>query len=185
MSLIYVFATKDKALIVGDHRRTILETMEYFDDRPKVWKVNENLLFGACGKRTPEAESIINGFKSNKYLTIEHAANMFHGWLNANRHSFIDHDFGMFLAGRTKGNKMAIAVIRAHDVNAYYEEHESGILWNGSIAVYNPEEWLENRLKGVSTIEGVKEAAADLVKHVSENDNFVSPGFDVFVTGGE
>jgi len=185
MSLVYCFATKNSALIVGDHRRTILETMEYFDDRPKAWKVNENLLFGCCGKRTPEAESIINGFKSNKDLTIERAVNMFYGWLNANRHLFLDYDFGMFFAGKTKSGKMAISAVHASDNDVYYEEFENEIIWNGSIAKYNPEEWLENRLKSVNSITEVKKAAADLVEHVSKRDKFVSPGYDIYMIGGE
>jgi hypothetical protein len=50
MSLVMTFATEDFAVISGDFRRTHIKSDDiYFDDTPKVFKLNSNVLGGFSG----------------------------------------------------------------------------------------------------------------------------------------
>lgn len=180
MTLTAMFATQDWALGVSDMRRTNLKTGQQIDDTPKVLKVND-LLAGWSGHWVygKLAMDLLQ-----KHLrpgdTVERAAALGQGFIQEllKEQTPEEVDLTLHFCGRDNSGKMVLLDTSVHEGYKIMRTDipPEAIRWRCSFAEYDPAHWLGKQFRGVKSFElpWVKRIAIKLVKHVADNDIYVS-----------
>ena len=186
MSLLYVFCNDSQGVMVGDHRRYKVrgenfnpdEVTEFFDDSKKVFRVSDELIIGVAGYEIKMLNDLIQHIVIKKY-TYESAVNSIKGLIEQNRDNLKKYKTIVLMLGVVEG-KTFLYSLRTDIV--FEDKYLSPEGYIGTCAAYDPQRWIDEQFEDNDySIDRLKRIGVDLVKHVSERDKFVSPGFDMEV----
>jgi len=182
MSLVITFATNDFAVIAGDLRRTHIEDDNvHFDDTPKAYKVNSQVLAGFTGD-CDVSKYLINELKSlGDRATIEAAARKIKQLLK----KFPREDIyqTIILNGVSDSGKMAL--IKLTHRSKFRIERISiptgEIKWLYAYSYEDPNPFIMEKYETIEdcNIESIINLAKTVIEKVSETDIRVSKQCDV------
>jgi hypothetical protein len=140
------FATEDFAVISGDFRRTHIKSDAiYFDDTPKVFKLNSNVLAGFSGDCdvTRDLLQELKGLSEN--ATVEASARFIRGKLK--NHAKKDIYLSVILTGLSDSGKMTIVeVSHQHNFKPVKVPIPPGeIKWHYAFPYVDPAEYIEEK----------------------------------------
>jgi hypothetical protein len=185
MSLVIAYLTPDFSVMSGDIRRVHAEKHDiYYDDSPKVFKINSKVSIGMTGDREISLDLI--GHLKTKDLgtcTINAVSRLCKKWLLKN--SEVDTMQTVLISGIADDNKITAITLRHED---HYKLHvqksaEGNIFWRIAYANTNPVPFIEKELSELDAIS--PEVCKGLAKRVNESvsvlDSFVSEQSTVIV----
>jgi hypothetical protein len=183
MSFVAAFATNEFVIMGGDIRRTyVSDTSVYYDDTPKAFGLNRNVLIGLTGDLdfTRLIFPKISEKITNK-TTLEAVTRIVRKIIR--EHKTSDTYCLLTLAGRKDNGKMGIVELK-HENNfkpTKIDVPKDEIRWNFIIANYQPSEWFNEEFAKLEeyTPDSIANLCERLIKHVADQDNFVSPKCEV------
>jgi len=178
MSLVIAYLTPDFSVMSGDIRRVHVEDHDiYFDDSPKVFKINSKVSIGMTGDRKVTLD-LIDHLKNKdlRKCTINAVSRICRKWLLENSKS--DTMQTVIISGLADDNKIAAITLKHEDCYKLHiqKSAEGNIFWRVAYGNINPVPFIEKELSELDAISpGVCEGLAKRVNgSVSISDNFVS-----------
>lgn len=178
MSLVMAFATEDFAIMSGDLRRTHIKSdAVFFDDTPKVFRVNKRVLVGFSGDCYATKQVMKGLTEIGSDSSVQAVARLIRKHIPENAYLFVQ------LAGFGDGGKMVLAEM-SHDTNWRIVKTDipSGeIRWLHSVAHVNPKPIIEEHYGQLQDVDAeiIANMAREVNEKISETDARVSRECDV------
>lgn len=173
MSLVIAYATEHFTVMSGDFRRINIENNdEYYDDTPKIQKVNKGIVLGLTGDCTLSL-SLSDYVKNNSFndLRLEEVAELVSTWLNVNSKEGSQQT--VILAGCNE----LVTISHENKFSPIFERpQKNGIIWRMAFANVNPEPLILKELNNIKklTSKSIRNLAKKVNKQVAKEDTFVS-----------
>jgi hypothetical protein len=182
MSLVMAFATEDFAVISGDHRRTnISDDNIFYDDTPKVFKINSSVFCGFTGD-CDVSMYLRDELKAiGKHATVEAVARFIKKKLKEIPRKGMHQT--IILTGVSDSGKIAILKLTHRD-NFKVEKiipKPGEIKWIYAFPFTDPKEYIEEYFNEIDecNYKTIADLAIKVNAKASETDIRVSPGCKV------
>ncbi|WP_144561599.1 hypothetical protein [Bacillus mycoides] len=179
MTLIMAVVRDNQCVLTGDYRRTKIDNLdEYYDDVPKVFKVNSNILIGFSGDLGVRFRlgKIINSLIT-KDTSIDDAAIKISQWLKENTTKAEEQT--VIFVGKAEDQQPIIINVSHH--NNYEVIRQQGTThWFSSYCYICPNDDIEKEIDNIgSGLEDLVKLVTVINKKVSNTDKMVSPNCKV------
>jgi hypothetical protein len=191
MSLAIVFATSDYSVAAGDFRRVnVNKPDEYYDDTPKLFKVNANVnaaITGDCDFATAVIRTLKDRKVSDK-ATLEAVTRLIRRCIREHRKPETYASF-LLTGKRDNGRTGIVKLTHENDFKPEVTNVKPGeIKWEILYANYDPSEWVSSEVAKLSeasevSVDSVKGLCGKLFEYVSDKDEYVSRKHSVGSTG--
>jgi len=194
MSLLYVFATRDSVVMVGDYRRYMMkgpaeidgqfnfDAVEgYMDNAPKAYKANNNFIIGCVGHCIPVLDELIKLIAKSTIMSFEGAFRTVKEFMDFHRPNMKRFKTAVIIGGLTASRKTVISIFRTDREESENVFNPQEIVYVGTCAGMNPEQWIDRRIEGITgTKDELEILCHDLAEYVSSHDWLVSKKHNVF-----
>lgn len=185
MSMVNAYITDNFIVMTGDYRRVLVaDTDVYYDDAPKVSRVNERVILGLTGDYNVSIDlrKLLGGSNIDDMSAVE-VAELCRQWLVDNPKE--DTQQSVTVAGLdSEGSPVIITVSHSDGYTPQLRTVEpERIEWSLSYANESPEPYITEELGEIDilTPDTCAELAKNVNEKVAEKDSYVSPECDVLV----